>query len=146
MRRIFIFTLTATALWAVPAWAGSSSSWEEVGQQWANVNACDSGAHTVGVRASQAGDAADRRMFTRFSYQWQNAAGAWQSIAGAGSGWLDAGPGPWVSHETGWNQTFAPAPAGASFRIRGVVEMQWRAAGGGVAKSTSLVTGPCEIR
>ncbi len=146
MRRSFILTLIAICVWAVPAQAGPSSSWEEVGAQWAKANACDSGSHTVGIRASQPGDAADRRMYTRFSYQWQSRrTGAWQTIAGAGSGWLDSGPGLWVARETGWNQTFAPAPAGTSFKIRGVVEMQWRE-GRGVKRSTSLVTGPCELR
>ena len=146
MRRIFIFTLIAVSLWAVPAHAARDSSWVEVGQQWVNVSSCDSGSHTVGVRASQAGDSLGRRMFTRFSYQWFSARkNAWLTIPGAGSDLLDAGPGPWVSYETGWNQTFAPAPPGASFRIRGVVEMQWRE-GGGVRRSTSLVTGPCELR
>lgn len=146
MRRIFIFTLIATSLWAVPGQAQRSSSWEEVGQQWVKVSSCDSGSHTVGVRASQAGDSADRRMFTRFSYQWFSAGkGAWLSIPGAGSAWLDAGAGPWLSRQTGWNQTFAPAPAGATFRIRGVVEMQWRE-GGGVKRSATLVSPECSLR
>ena len=147
MRRIFIFTLIAAGLWAVPAHAARSSSWVEAGQQWVNVNTCDCGSHTVGVRASQAGDALGRRMFTRFSYQWfSKQKNAWLPIPGAGSGWLDAGAGPWVSHETGWNQTFAPAPAGAGFRIRGVVEMQWRE-GAGVKRSATLVTQTaCDLR
>ena len=146
MRRIVTFTLITASIWAVPAQAAPSSSWEEVGRQWANVNSCDSGSHTVGVRASQAGDALGRRMFTRFSHQWFSAQkNAWIAIPGAGSGWLDAGAGPWVSHETGWNQTFAPAPAGASFRIRGVVEMQWRE-GGGVKRSATLFSPECSLR
>ena len=147
MRRIFIFTLIATCLWAVPAHAARSSSWVEVGQQWMNLNDCDSGSHTVGVRASQAGDSLGRRMFSRFSYQWfSSQKNAWLPIPGSGSGWLDAGNQPWLSHETGWNQTFAPPPAGASFRIRGVVEMQWRR-GGAVAKSATLVTQTaCDLR
>jgi hypothetical protein len=146
LRRSFILMLIAISVWAAPAQAGPSSSWEEVGAQWARVNACDSGSHTVGVRASQAGDIDGRRMYTRFSYQWRSVrTGAWQTIAGAGSGWLDAGPGLWVARQTGWNQTFAPAPPGTSFKIRGVVEMQWRK-GGGVKRSTSLATGACELR
>ena len=147
MRRSFILMLIAVCAWAPSALAARGSSWEEVGPQWANVNTCDSGSHTVGVRASQAGDAAGRRMYTRFSYQWQSAkTGAWQSVPGAGSGWLDAGPGLWVASETGWNQTFAPAPAGSTFGIRGVVEMQWRE-GGGVKRSATLVTPQaCRLR
>ena len=118
-----------------------------MGAQWAKVNSCDSASHTVGVRASQAGDALGRRMYTRFSYQWLSAkTGSWQPIAGAGSGWLAADPGPWVASETGWNQTFAPAPGGSAFKIRGVVEMQWRE-GGGVKRSATLVTPQvCQLR
>jgi hypothetical protein len=146
VRRIVIFTLIATSLWAVPAHAARSSAWEEVGQQWVKLNTCAPVSHTVGVRASQAGDSAGRRMFTRFSYQWFSAQkGTWLSIPGAGSGWLDAGAGPWLSRETGWNQTFAPAPAGTTFRIRGVAEMQWRE-GGGVKRSATLVSPECGLR
>ena len=146
MRRSFILMLIVASLWAPAAQAAPGSSWDEVGDQWASVNACDSGSHTVGVRASQAGDTAGRRMYTRFTYQWQSVrTGAWQTVPGAGSGWLAAGPGPWVASETGWNQTFAPAPAGSTFKIRGVVEMQWRE-GGGVKRSATLTTGVCELR
>jgi hypothetical protein len=146
VRRIFIFTLIAAGLWVVPAHAARSSSWVEVGQQWVNVNSCDSGSRTVGVRASQAGDALGRRMFSRFSLQWfSDQKNAWLTIPGAGSGWLAAGTGPWVSYETGWNQTFAPAPPGAAFRIRGVVELQWRE-GGGVKRSATLVSAECSLR
>jgi len=145
VRRISIFTLIAVSLWAPSAQAATGSSWDQVGPQWASVNTCDPGSHTVGVRASQAGDSDDRRMFTRFSLQWLKS-GAWQSVPGAGSGWLDAGAGAWLARETGWNQTFAPAPAATSYRIRGVVEMQWRE-GGGVKRSATLVTPQaCDLR
>ena len=146
MRRIFISMLIAASLWAVPAHAASSSAWVEQGRQWVNVSSCDSASHTVGVRASQAGDALGRRMFSRFSLQWFSAQqNDWVTIPAAGSGWLAAGAGPWVSYETGWNQAFAPAPAGATFRIRGVVEMQWRE-GSGVKRSATLVSAECSLR
>ena len=134
------------ALGAVRPGRDRAPPWEEVGAQWANVNACDSGSHTVGVRASQAGR---RRRAAHVHALHLPVAepknGVWQSIPGAGSGWLAAGPGLWVASETGWNQTFAPAPAGASFKIRGVVEMQWRE-GGGVKRSARSSTGACELR
>ena len=99
---------------------------------------------TAGVRASQPGDALDHPMFTRFSFQWRTAAGAWLAVPGAGSPWLAAGPGPWLSRETGWTQTFA---SGAGTHVRGVVEMQWRSASGAVLRSRSLVTpGTCLLR
>jgi hypothetical protein len=147
VRRSFILMLIAVCALAPSAQAAPGSSWEAVGPQWASVNTCDPGSRTVGVRASQAGDSEGRRMFTRFSYQWLSAkTGAWQSIAGAGSGWLAAGPGLWVASETGWNQAFLPAPAGSTFKIRGVVEMQWRE-GGGVKRSATLLTPQvCQLR
>ena len=61
-------------------------------------------------------------------------------MPGSESPWLAAGPGRWLDRQTGWTRTFAPAPAGTAFLLRGVVEMQWRRAGGGVARSRTLVT------
>ena len=49
------------SLWAPSRPGRHRLLWDEVGPQWANVNSCDSGSHTVGVRASQAGDAVGRR-------------------------------------------------------------------------------------
>ena len=97
-----------------PRWPNPGSSRARSGRR---LNEC-AGA-TAGVRASQPGDAQGRAMFTRFSYQWQNAAGAWLPVPGAGSPWLAAGPGPWLNHESGWTQTFA---SGAGTRVRGVVD------------------------
>ena len=51
--------------------------------------------------AYRSGDALGRPMSTRFSYEWQTAAGAWLPVQGAGSPWLAAGPGPWLARETG---------------------------------------------
>ncbi len=138
LRRTLILSLIAFSALAAPAFAEKSSSWVELGPQWVVINACDSGSHTVGVRASQAGDELGRRMFTRFSLQWfSQQRNAW--LSAGGSPWLDAGPGPWLARETGWNQAFQAPPAGHGFRIRGVVEMQWRA-GGAVQRSQTLVT------
>lgn len=141
MRRKLIMTLLAFMAMAAPAGAATSSSWSELGApKWAAVNVCDSGSHSLGVRASMPGDALGRRMFIRFSTQWFNhGRGAWRPVAGSESPWLDAGPGPWLYRSTGWTRSFAPAPAGASFLLRGVVEMQWRS-GGAVASTQTLVT------
>ena len=140
MRRAAVLAATIFSLALAPA--ARADSWELLGPQWAQVNEC--AGTTVGVRASQPGDALGRAMFTRFSYQWQNAAGAWLAVPGAGSPWLAAGPGPWLNRETGWTQTFA---SGAGTRVRGVVAMQWRSASGAVASSRVLVTpGSCLLR
>lgn len=64
---------------------------------------------SIGVRASQAGDAFDRPMFTSFGVQWfDKARGTWLPVAGAVSPWQAAGPGPWLARESGWTQTFVP--------------------------------------
>ena len=105
------------------------------------MNACDSTSHSFGVRASMRGDVLGRPMFTRFSAQWLSVArGTWLTVPGSASPWLSAGPGRWLDRETGWTRTFAPAPAGTTFLLRGVVEMQWRRVGGGVARTRTLVT------
>jgi len=131
--------LAATIVSLALAPAARAESWELVGPQWAQVNQC-AGA-TVGVRASQPGDALRRPMFSRFGYHWRDAAGVWRAVPGAGSPWLAAGPGPWLNRETGWTQTFA---SGVGTRVRGVVELQWRSASGAVAMSRTLVTpGSC---
>jgi hypothetical protein len=136
MRRAAALAATiASLLVLVPA--ARAESWELVGPQWAQVNEC--AGTTAGVRASQPGDALGRPMSTRFSYEWQNVAGAWLPVPGAGSPWLDAGPGPWLNRETGWTQTFA---SGAGTRVRGIVQMRWTSGAG----SRTLVTGSCMLR
>jgi hypothetical protein len=142
LRRIVIASLVAVASLAGPAKATAAPSWALVGgQQWAAVNVCNSSAHAFGVRASMPGDVLGRPMFTRFSTQWYSPAQAtWVGLPGTRSPWLDAGPGRWLDRETGWTMTFAAAPAGSTFLLRGVVEMQWRRARGGVARGRTLVT------
>ncbi len=103
MRRAAVLAATIASLVLAPA--AQAESWELEGPQWVQLNEC--AGTTAGVRASQPGDALGRPMSTRFSYQWQNAAGAWLPVPGAGSPWLAAGPGPWLDRETGWTQTFA---------------------------------------
>ena len=140
MRRAAVLAATIASLLLAPA--ARAESWELEGPQWVQLNEC--AGTTVGVRASQPGDSFGRPMFTRFTYQWRNAAGAWLPVAGAGSPWLAAGPGPWLNRETGWTQSFV---SGAGTRVRGVVEMQWRAASGAGQTSRTLVTpGSCLLR
>jgi len=140
MRRIAALIASTATLALAPV--AQAESWELEGPQWVQVNGC--AGTTVGVRASQPGDPLGSPMFTRFSYQWQNAAGAWVAVPGAGSPWLAAGPGPWLNRETGWTQTFG---SGAGTRVRGVVSMQWRSGSGAVSASRTLVTpGSCHLR
>jgi hypothetical protein len=142
LRRTIIASLVASSLLAGPAQASTSTNTLLAGgAEWAKVNVCSTASHSLGVRASMPGDVMGRPMFTRFGAQWLDPGSeAWVGVPGSKSPWLAAGPGPWLSRQTGWTRTFAPAPAGSTFLLRGVVEMQWRRSGGGVARSRTLVT------
>jgi hypothetical protein len=118
--------------------AATATAAEPVGQTWVRVNACGGG--SMGVRAAQPGDALDRPMTTRFSAQWLDGAGVWRALPGSESPWLMAGPGRWLTSETGWTRTFAAGAPGQVFTLRGVVEMRWLSASGGVANAATLVT------
>jgi hypothetical protein len=116
-----------------------------VGQTWVAVNICGGG--SMGVRAAQPGDALDRPMVTRFGAQWLDASGVWRELPGSESPWLAAGPGRWLTSETGWTRSFSPGVAGQAFTLRGVVEMRWLGASGGVARARTLVTPQtCSLR
>jgi hypothetical protein len=110
----------------------------------AQVNACDSVNHQLGVRATMPGGGADEQMFTRFSTQWvRPSTNAWEALPGSESPWIPAGPGPWIYKTSGFTRTFAPAPAGVHFTLRGTVEMQWRGPHG--TRTKTVVSGPCTL-
>jgi hypothetical protein len=138
-RKAALIAVSAALAVAVAAPSAASAA----GPQWVSVNACVN--HMLGVRASQPGDAFDSSMFTQFSAQWLNR-GVWTAIPGSESPWLTAGPGPWLNAETGWNRTFAPAPAGQSFTLRGVVVMQWRGDAGVIRTRTLVTPQTCTLR
>lgn len=142
MRRIaasVLAFLACACIACAAASAATTASIEPVGQKWAQVNECGGGA--MGVRAAQPGDAFDHPMATRFSAQWLNpASGAWQLVPGSESPWLPAGPGRWLTRETGWTRSFTPGRAGEAFTLRGVAELQWRTRSGGVARAETLTT------
>jgi hypothetical protein len=138
---VIIASLSLTA----SASAATGASMEPVGQTWVTVNACGGGA--MGVRAGQPGDALDRPMTTRFSAQWLDGAGAWHAVPGSASPWLHAGPGGWLTSETGWTRAFSPPGAGQAFTLRGLVEMRWLSSAGGVVHAETLVTDQgCTLR
>jgi hypothetical protein len=80
------------------------------------------------------------RCFTRFSAQWLDAGGVWRAVPGSESPWLAAGPGRWLTSETGWTRAFTPGAPGQAYTLRGVVEMRWLTASGSVAHARTLVT------
>jgi hypothetical protein len=137
VRRAFAVLIASLSLTA-SASAATGASLEREGQEWARVNVCGSG--SMGVRAAQRGDALDRPMATRFSAQWLDASGTWRAVPGSESPWLAAGPGRWLTRETGWTRAFAADAAGQAFTLRGVVEMEWLSPSGGVAHTATLVT------
>ena len=110
----------------------------------ASVNVCDSTTHQVGVRAPRAGGRPGERMFTRFSAEWlRPSTSRWEAIAASESPWIDAGPGEWLYRTTGYTRTFAAPPAGSTFTLRGVVEMEWRGPEG--TRHEIVVSGPCML-
>jgi hypothetical protein len=131
---VIIASLSLTA----SASAATGASVDAEGQEWAAVNVC--GGSAMGVRAGQPGDALDRPMATRFSAQWLDGSGAWHAVPGSASPWLHAGPGRWLTSETGWTRAFSAPVPGQTFTLRGVVEMRWLSSSGGVARAETLVT------
>jgi hypothetical protein len=144
VRRAAAVLIAFLSLTAVAS-AATGASVEPVGQTWVRVDACGGG--SMGVRAAQPGDALDRPMTTRFSAEWLDGAGGWRTVPASESPWLAAAPRRWLTSETGWTRTFTPGTAGQAFTLRGVVEMRWLGASGGVARAETLVTSQiCTLR
>ena len=80
-------------------------------------------------------------MFMRFRVQFYDAARrSWRTVrdTDADSGFVSAGSSRFKVRQTGATFHFTP-PAGGSFRMRGMVDFEWRAKGR-VAKSTRRYT------
>jgi hypothetical protein len=97
---------------------------------WATVNICDTAAspNAVGVRASVPGNGTDERIFARYTAQWWSAEKQqWLSVAGSGvTDWVFLGDSDMSSRQAGWTFRFVQPPAGTTYVMRGVVELQWR--------------------
>src|SRR4051812_13334760 len=75
---------------------------------WATVNVCDTKAspNDMGVRARMPGDGHRRRMFMRFSAQFQSGK-TWKAVSGKGaSRWLYAGSALFKTQELGYTFSF----------------------------------------
>jgi hypothetical protein len=97
---------------------------------WATVNICDTPAapNKLGVRASMAGIGRVRRMYVRFRAQYLRPDGTrWVGVGGGASPWVYLGTSRRRRLQTGWTFAFAPPRAGGAFRVRGIVQFQWRA-------------------
>ena len=110
--------------------------------RWATVNFCDTARHPneMGVRARMPGDGTRGKMFMRFTAQYRTSSG-WRKVSGKGSsGWLSAGSSMFRYQERGYTFKFDTPPAGTSYLMRGVVNLQWRDRNGNVEHRRRLVT------
>jgi hypothetical protein len=142
VRRIAAVILFSAALLAAPAAAEAKSMLAAAAELGAAANVCDPVTHQLGVQATMPGGSIGERMYTRFSAEWlRPSTQRWEAIGGSASPWIAAGPGPWLYRTSGYTRTFGAAPGGTSFVLRGVVEMEWRGAGG--TRREIAVSGPC---
>jgi hypothetical protein len=97
---------------------------------WATVNVCDTknSPNALGVRTSVPGNGSDERIFARYTAQWwSGAAQEWLPVAGSGvTDWIRIGAADMSSRQAGWTFRFVQPPAGTTYVMRGVVELEWR--------------------
>jgi len=100
-------------------------------QLWATVDVCNPADQkdTIGVRGSMPGDGArNETMFMRFLIQYRDAkSGKWLDVsANADSGWVNVGSSSFRVREAGRSFVFRPTMGTPAYRLRGVVQFQWR--------------------
>ena len=97
---------------------------------WATVNICDTekSPNALGVRTSVPGNGTRQRIFARYTAQWWSGAEQkWLTVAGSGvTDWMALGPADMLARQAGWTFRFVQPPAGTTYVMRGVVELQWR--------------------
>ena len=97
---------------------------------WATVNVCDTAKspNALGVRTSVPGNGSNERIFARYTAQWWSGAEQkWLAVAGSGvTDWIKLGTADMSSRQAGWTFRFVQPPAGTTYVMRGVVELQWR--------------------
>ncbi len=97
---------------------------------WATVNVCDTAKspNALGVRTSVPGNGSGERIFARYTAQWWSAAKQeWLTVAGSGvTDWVGLGTADMSSRQAGWTFRFVQPPAGTTYVMRGIVELQWR--------------------
>jgi hypothetical protein len=97
---------------------------------WATVNICDTknSPNALGVRTSVPGNGTNERIHARYTAQWWSAAAQqWKTVAGSGvTDWILLGDAAMTSRQAGWTFRFVQPPAGTTYVMRGVVELQWR--------------------
>ncbi len=117
---------------ASAARAGSERSGGDDRPLWATVNICDtkSSPNALGVRTSVPGNGTSERIFARYTAQWWSGAQQeWLTVGGSGvTDWLSIGDADMTTRQAGWTFRFVQPPAGTTYVMRGVVEVQWREA------------------
>lgn len=116
--------------------ASAARSKSEEGDQseprplWATVNVCDTpkSPNALGVRTSVPGNGSDERIYARYTAQWWSAAKQeWLTVGGSGvTDWVAMGDADMTSRQAGWTFHFVQPPAGKTYVMRGIVELQWR--------------------
>jgi hypothetical protein len=116
---------------AVAAPAAGARTKHRQHRLWATINICDTLKHPdeLGVRASMPGNGRRQRMYMRFHAQyWDSAKKRYRDVPGTGrTKWIYAGSARYRFRQAGFNFGFDPPAPGASYRLRGVVDFQWRA-------------------
>jgi hypothetical protein len=136
LRRILIATASCVAMAGVGAGMAGAQGEDQVAQSWARVNVCSP--TQLGTRAQLAGDGSKSAMSVRFTAQWLSP-GGWVPLNGsATSPWQDAGSAEFTWGQAGWTFNIS-VPAGFSYQLRAVAELQW------AGRSQTIVTGTCSV-
>ena len=97
---------------------------------WATVNVCDTkdSPNALGIRTSVPGNGTRQRIFARYTAQWWSEVDQkWLTVEGSGvTPWVLVGDADMSSRQTGWTFVFVQPPEGATYVMRGVVELEWR--------------------
>jgi hypothetical protein len=97
---------------------------------WATVNICDTSGspNSLGIRTSVPGNGSSERIWARYTAQWWSAAShEWKTVGGSGvTDWNFVGEADMSARQAGWTFRFVQPPAGATYVMRGIVELEWR--------------------
>ena len=125
MRRLLTFSAVLLALLvAVPAQAEKPKN----KHLWATVNMCDTAAapDTIGIRASMPGNGTRQTLYIRFEAQWFDRSKNRFVASGSSSRWMRVGSARFKATQAGFSFQFGPPPAGTEFKLRGLVNFEWR--------------------
>jgi hypothetical protein len=97
---------------------------------WATVNICDTSnsPNALGIRTSVPGNGSNERIWARYTAQWWSAAAQeWKTVGGSGiTDWNYVGTADMSARQSGWTFRFVQPPAGTTYVMRGIVQLEWR--------------------